>query len=398
MRKNLPKILLIFVLAVVLKSCVTVAPNIEKGIRDTPEGYATEPAIPLGVVTNETTAQQLQFAHNQGQAAEKALQYLIENSAGAEMSAGPYQIGYFVEQPKSWYQVQNGKDDFYEADGNIFLSVAVRDGYDGRIVPGLEVKGKILTSDSVVVNEKTLDYGIHPLLNRYGANFRVPEEGNYIVKIEVEPAKFWRHDPVNGDRYTDKTIAVFDQKEISPYDLKEPENPEKTKEWMPLAKAQGRAIKRAVDAMISKTAMDGEQIEYGPYLLTYAVEYAEGYWRYKNDKLLYKIKVENSAEKNAHIEVAVFDALTGRMIPGFEVEATFLKANEQITSVVPTLMWHPWLYHYGNNFRVPKKGKYELRVKTSPNHIKRYGAEFGEKYGGDIEYLFTDVDVRTGQK
>ena len=398
MRKSLPVILLTFGLALTFQSCVTVAPNLEKGLRNTPEGYATEPAIPLGVVTNETTAQQLQFAHNQGQAAEEAFLYLLNSAQGAEMSAGPYQIGYFVESPKSWYQVQNGNDEFYEPDGNIFLSVAIRDGYDGRIVPGLEVKGQILTSDSSLVDQEVLDFGIHPLLNRYGANFEIPEEGNYVIKIEVDPAQFWRHDPVNGDRYSGKTIAVFNSKNISPANLKEPESVEKQQEWMPLAKAQGNAIKRAVEGMISKTAMDGEQFKYGPYLLTYAVEYAEGYWRFKNDKLLYNIKVENSAEKNAHIEIAVFDAITGRMIPGFEVETTFLKANEKIETVSPTLMWHPWLYHYGNNFRVPKKGKYELLVKTSPNHLRRYGEEFGKYYGKDIEHVFTDVDIQTGQK
>lgn len=398
MRKTLPVILLIFVIAAVFQNCVTVAPNLEKGLRNTPEGFATEPAIPLGVVTNETTAQQLQFAHNQGEAAEKAMNYLLNNAQGAEMSAGPYQIAYILEQPKDWYQVQNGNDKLYAPDGNVFLSVVVRDGYDGRIVPGLEVKGEILDSDSTLVDQKELEFGIHPLLNRYGANFQIRAEGNYIVKIEIDPAQFWRHDPVNGDRYSGKTIAVFNPKIISPDNLQETESIEKQKEWMPLARAQGNAIKRAVEGMISKTAIDGEQINYGPYLLTYAVEFAEGYWRFKNDKLLYNIKVENSAEKNAHIEVAVFDAISGRMIPGFDVETTFLRGDDTITTVIPTLMWHPWLYHYGNNFRVPKKGKYELHIKTSPNHLRRYGEEFGKNYGKDIEHVFTDVDIRTGQK
>ena len=395
MKKKLPVLLL---LALAVQACVTVAPNIEKGFRDTPEGYATEPAIPLGVATNETTSQQLGFAKNQGQAAEEALHYLINNAEGAEMSAGPYQIGFVVEQAKDWYEVENGSDSFNTADGNVFLSVAVRDGYDGRIVPGLEVKAQLLRPDSTIVAEQPLPYGIHPLLNRYGANFKIPESGKYIVKIEVEPAQFWRHDPINGDRYSGKAVAVFDQRQFSLTNLKDPENAANEEEWMPLAKAQGSAIKRAVDGMIAKTAMDGEQITYGPYLLTYAVEYAEGYWRYKNGKLLYNIKVEQSAEKNAHVEVAVFDALTGRMIPGFDVETTFLKGNEQVASVAPTMMWHPWLYHYGNNFRVPKKGKYELLVKTSPPHVRRYGEEFGKKYGESIEQIFTDVDVQTGQK
>ena len=398
MKIKLPAGLLYLSFAFILQSCVTVAPNLEKGLRNTPDGIATVPAIPLGVVTNETTSQQLQFAKDQGKAAEEALHYLINHAEGAEMSAGSYQIGFVVEQPKDWYKVEDGNDNFYSADGNIFLSIAVRDGYDGRIVPGLEVKAQLLKPDSTVVVEKQLNFGIHPLLNRYGANFDLPEDGNYIVKIEVEPARFWRHDPVNGDRYTGKAVAIFDQRQLETDNLKEPESPEKEEEWMPLAQAQGNAIKRAVDGMISKTAMDGEQVKYGPYLLTYAVEYAEGYWRYKNDKLLYNIKVENSAEKNAHVEVAVFDALTGRMIPGFEVETTFFKANEEISSVAPTLMWHPWLYHYGNNFRVPKKGKYELKVKTSPPDVRRYGEEFGRKYGEKIEHVFTDVDVQTGQK
>lgn len=274
----------------------------------------------------------------------------------------------------------------------------MRDGYDGRIIPGLIVRAKLLKTDSTVVVEKDLPYGLHPLLNRYGANLQIPQSGEYLIKIEVEPAQFWRHDPINGDRYTDKVIALFGSRNISTTEFRTPENEENKEKWMPLARAQGNAIKRAVDEMITKTAMDGEQIKYGPFLLTYAVEYAEGFWRYKKDKLLYNIKVEQSAEKNAHIEIAVFDALTGRMIPGFDVETKFLKDGEQVESVKPTLMWHPWLYHYGNNFRVPKRGTYKLHVKTSRTDVRRYGKEYGAAFNQDIEHVFTNVDVQTGQK
>ncbi|MGM1056563.1 MAG: hypothetical protein ACQEWG_11810 [Bacteroidota bacterium] len=393
------KLFIILALAVIMfQSCVTMAPNIEKGFRNTPEGYATEPAIPMGVVTNETTAQQLQLAKDQGQAVQEALSYLLSNTHGAEMSAGPYQIGFFMEKPKEWYEIRNNEDEFHTSEGNAFISVVVRDGYDGRIVPGLIVKAKLLRKDSTLVVEKDLPYGLHPLLNRYGANLQIPKTGDYLIKIEVEPAQFWRHDPINGDRYTDNVIALFNSRNISTSELRTPEIEENKDKWMPLAKAQGNAIKRAVDEMITKTAMDGEQIKYGPFLLTYAVEYAEGFWRHKNDKLLYNIKVEQSAEKNAHIEIAVFDALTGRMIPGFEVETKFFLDDAQVESVKPTLMWHPWLYHYGNNFRVPKRGSYELHVKTSRTDVKRYGKEYGAAFNEAIEHIFTDVDIQTGQK
>ncbi|MGA9326805.1 MAG: hypothetical protein WBV11_09820 [Salegentibacter sp.] len=397
MKERLPAILLLFFASLTFQACVTVAPQLEKGKRNTPEGYATEPAVPLGVATNETTSQQLGYAKNQGQAAEEALHYLINHATGAEMSAGPYQIGLVLEKPKDWYENRGGQDQFHSSDGNAFLGVAVRDAYDGRLIPGLTVKASILDESGNTVTEKELPFGVHPLLNRYGANIDFPAGGDYSLKIEVDPAPFWRHDPVNGDRYSDTVTAVFNKRNIAPEEFTDPVRDENKEEWMPLAKAQGNAIKRAIDAMIAKTAMDGEEIKYGPYLLTYAVEYAEGYWHFVDGKLRYNIRVEQSAEKNAHVEVAVFDAKTGRMIPGFDVETTFFRDGQKTDTVKPTFMWHPWLYHYGENFRVPKSGKYELQVHTSAPGIRRYG-EFGKQFNSGIDQRFTDVDVQTGQK
>lgn len=94
MRKKL--FIILTLVAIMFQSCVILAPNIEKGFRNTPEGYSTEPAVPMGVVTNETTAQQLQLAKDQGQTAQEAFSYLLSNTQGAEMSAGPYQIGFFM--------------------------------------------------------------------------------------------------------------------------------------------------------------------------------------------------------------------------------------------------------------------------------------------------------------
>ncbi|WP_373055863.1 hypothetical protein [Zunongwangia sp. H14] len=387
----------LFAIISLFNSCVTVNPTMEEGTRTTAEGFASEPGIPLSAVTNETTAQQLSLAKNQGKAVEDAFFYLKNHANGAQMMAGPYKIAYVLERPKGWYTLDNETLHWHEPEGNAFLGVLVRDGYDGRAVPGVKVTARLLSPAGEVLEEYQLPMGYHPLVNRHGTNINLPS-GPFSLKILVDPPRIRRHDPVNGDRYHEQVFAQFNPITIGERDLKEAENTENEKEWMPLAQNQGRAIKDALNAMISSTAMDGEEIQIGDYLLTYAVEYAESFWEVKDGKLRFNMRAEQSTEKNAHVEVVVRDVQTGRIIPGFQVTTSFYKNNDLVEKVSPGMMWHPWLYHYGLNIRVPKEGKYQLEVTAPAPEVRRYGREYGNHFAEDINYRFDDVDVEVGQK
>lgn len=68
--KKLP----VFLAAIVFGfyGCIRAAYNIEKSIRLTPAGKATDPQLPLGHVSDEANAYQLQLARNQGKTVGKA--------------------------------------------------------------------------------------------------------------------------------------------------------------------------------------------------------------------------------------------------------------------------------------------------------------------------------------
>lgn len=86
------------------------------------------------------------------------------------MMAGEYKIAYVIEQPKAWYDNSGGPNGHHEPSGSFFISVAVRDGYDGRTIPDLGVTAQFIDVDGQVVTETKLPFGYHPLLNRYGDN------------------------------------------------------------------------------------------------------------------------------------------------------------------------------------------------------------------------------------
>jgi hypothetical protein len=47
------------------------------------------------------------------------------------------------------------------------------------------------------------------MLYHYGRNWKVPADGNYTLRVRVEPPMFLRHDEVNGCRFTDAVEVEF---------------------------------------------------------------------------------------------------------------------------------------------------------------------------------------------
>ena len=50
----------------------------------------------------------------------------------------------------------------------------------------------------------------HPGLFHYGANVTLPGDGEYDVRVHVDPPSSHRHDEENGDRYTDPVDVTFE--------------------------------------------------------------------------------------------------------------------------------------------------------------------------------------------
>ena len=169
---------------------------------------------------------------------------------------------------------------------------------------------------------------------------------------------------------------------------------ETNEEQIALAKAQGAAFQRAVETMTKQEAHGAEQ-HAGDYLVGYAVEHAEGMYQMRQGQLEW----QDPQDENAHVEVVVRDAADGRFIPGLTVYATLLdRAGKEIGTHQQPFLWHPWLYHYGRNWRVPGDGTYTLRVRVEPPDFMRHDKINGKRFAEPVDVEFRDVTIQTGQK
>ncbi|NDV01360.1 iron transporter [Pseudoroseicyclus tamaricis] len=166
------------------------------------------------------------------------------------------------------------------------------------------------------------------------------------------------------------------------------------KKGLELGRAQGEALTRTLQHMTDEIAHDGREVTHGEYLVAYAVEEAEGMYVPGDNGLEW----QPPQDENAHIEVAVRDPADGRLIPGLTIEATLTApdGSDAGTHELP-LLWHPYLYHYGRNWRVPGDGAYTLRVRFDAPTFMRHDEKNGRRFleGGDV--TFENVQIKTGQ-
>jgi hypothetical protein len=169
---------------------------------------------------------------------------------------------------------------------------------------------------------------------------------------------------------------------------------EATEEQLKLAQAQGDAYVKALQEMTQREAHGGER-EAGEYIVGYAVEDAEGMYHQHDGKLMWM----EAGEENAHIEIAVRDGADNRFIPGLTVQVTVVDAQgKEVGTHVQEFLWHPWLYHYGRNWRLPGDGEYTLRVRIEAPEFMRHDKTNGKRFAEPVEVEFSKVKIKTGQK
>lgn len=163
---------------------------------------------------------------------------------------------------------------------------------------------------------------------------------------------------------------------------------------MELAEAEGEAYQRSLRHMTEEVAHTGDVTQVGDYVVGFAQEPAEGLYRLTDGGEFEW--VEPTDAENCHLEVAVADADDGRFVPGAGVSATFVGGDDEIGPVDLPLLWHPGLYHYGENVHLTGDGTYDLRVRVEPPRFRRHDRENGQRYGEAVEVQFEGVDVKTG--
>ncbi len=151
----------------------------------------------------EATKEQLKLAREQGDVFGKAMAAMHKETGQLAIQRdGDYEIAATVEDAEGMYHLEDGKLRWVSPVGeNAHIEVVVHDASDGRFIPNLTVTATLVAPDGSEVGTAVLPFLWHPMLYHYGLDWKVPEEGDYRVRVHVDPPKFWRHDYKNGERY-----------------------------------------------------------------------------------------------------------------------------------------------------------------------------------------------------
>jgi hypothetical protein len=161
--------------------------------------------------SDEADEQQLRLAQAQGNAFQQAVDMMTKQEAhGAEQRAGDYLIGYAIEHAEGLYQLRDGQLQWHEPqDQNAHVEVVVRDGADGRFIPGLTVYATLFDGNGDQIGRHQQPFLWHPWLYHYGRNWHVPGDGEYTLRVRVEVPDFPRHDKLNGKRFAEPIEVEF---------------------------------------------------------------------------------------------------------------------------------------------------------------------------------------------
>lgn len=170
---------------------------------------------------------------------------------------------------------------------------------------------------------------------------------------------------------------------------------EATEQELYLARVQGDAVDRALRHMMDDVAESSGEKVAGDYRIGFVVEPAEGMYVPRDGKLEWM----GPGDANAHIEISVRDSIDGRFLPGLTVHATLIdETGIEVGTHHQPFVWHPWIFHYGRNWRVPGDGTYTLRVRVEPPSFPRHDKLNGQRYTEPAEVEFKDVHIQTGRK
>lgn len=173
---------------------------------------STQARPPMDPGSSEADGPQLRFARAQGDAYRRALEHMATEVAhdGGTQRAGDYVVGYAVEDAEGMYHLEGGDLVWHNPGAeNAHLEIAVCDGADGRFVPGLAVTATLVTPGGDELGPFAQELVWHPMLYHYARNWQLPEDGEYALRVHIEPPAFMRHDEVNGRRFATPVDVEF---------------------------------------------------------------------------------------------------------------------------------------------------------------------------------------------
>lgn len=160
-----------------------------------------------------------------------------------------------------------------------------------------------------------------------------------------------------------------------------------------IARAQGGTYAQALEAMDEESGAVTQWA--GDYLVAFVQENAEGMYELADGQLVWR---EAAEEANVHLEIAVADAADGRFVPALDITLTVLEGERELFTTTMPFLWHPYLYHYGSNARVPGEGPYTVRARIDPPAFMRHDPVNGKRYEQPVEVVFADRRFKPGRK
>lgn len=183
-------------------------------------------------------------------------------------------------------------------------------------------------------------------------------------------------------------IGINESEAVTP-PMKESE--EASKHHLELAKDQGKTMQAALEEMTQKVAQGGAEKAAGNFLVGYAFEDPEGMYHVNNGVLEWQAPTD----ENIHIEISVRDGGDGRFIPALDVQLTVLDENgDEVATHKQPFLWHPWLYHYGRNWKLPGDGKYSFYIRIAMPDFPRHDKENGNRFDKPVEVFFKDINIK----
>jgi hypothetical protein len=179
---------------------------------------------------------------------------------------------------------------------------------------------------------------------------------------------------------------------------KPPEKPsdEADRQQLEMARQEGEAYRRSLLYMVNEVADTGGQKEAGDYVVAFAQERAEGMYRLRGEGELEWVE---PGDENCHLEIAVMDGGDHRFVPYLDIEATLIaEGGERVGPFPVPFLWHPGLYPYGRDVKVPGDGRYTLHVKIAAPTFMRHDKVNGRRYARTVEVEFEGVEIRTGRE
>ena len=162
------------------------------------------------------------------------------------------------------------------------------------------------------------------------------------------------------------------------------------------AREEGAAYQRSLAYMIDEVANTGTKKRVGDYVVGVAQERAEGMYQLSDAG---ELVWSEPTEENCHIEVSVSDAADQRFIPSLEIEATLVsEGGETIGPFRVPFLWHPGLYHYGRNIKVPEDGRYTIEIAIAPAKFARHDKINGRRFGKPVNVEFPDIEIKAGRE